>query len=195
MSGKWRWLTGTALMLSISLATVPLPAQSRPAAPPNEYQVKAVFLYNFTKFVEWPAASFSGPAAPIVIGIVGRDPFEDKLIDTTRGERVNGREIVIRQFGPRDPIRGCHILFIGLTDRRKVADVLTQVQGLGRSVLTVSDADDFAVAGGVIGMTKDDFRVGLEINLQAAEHASLKISSRLLSLARIVDPSARGPRP
>jgi hypothetical protein len=182
-----------ALMVSVGAVALAAPRQTRQAGPPNEYQVKAAFLYNFAKFVEWPPQAFTSPTEPIVIGIAGRDPFGDLLVETTRGERVNGRAIEIRHFGARDPVGGCHVLFLGAMERRKLVDVLAQVQG--RSVLTVSDAEDFAAIGGVIRLTKDGYRVGLEISLQAAEQANLRISSRLLSLAKLIDPAVRGPRP
>lgn len=196
MRQRRRHTTLGAIALIVSLGVVVVvaaPPQARQAGPANEYQVKAAFLYNFAKFVEWPPQAFASPTEPIVIGIAGRDPFGDLLVETTRGERVNGRAIEIRHFGPRDPIRGCHVLFLGTMERRKLTDLLAQVQG--KSVLTVSDADDFAAIGGVIRLTKDDYRVGLEISLQAAEQANLRISSRLLSLAKLIDPAARRPQP
>ncbi len=191
--GRERARFGAALLVLSLTAAVAVAAQVRQAEPPNEYQVKAAFLYNFAKFIEWPARSFADASTPIVIGIAGRDPFGDRLVEITRGERVNGRAIEIRAFGPGEPIRGCHVLFIAVADRRKLQQVLAQVQG--KSVLTVSDTDDFASIGGMIGLAKDDYRIGLEINLQAAEQAGVKISSRLLSLAKIVDPTAREPWP
>jgi hypothetical protein len=158
--------------------------QERAIDPPNEYQVKGAFLFNFAKFISWPAEAFAGPSSPVVIGVLGQDPFGAWLDEIVQGERVNGRDITIRRLGIRESARDCHILFISESERRRLAEILEELDGA--SVLTVADMSEFTSAGGVIRLTKEDFRIGLEVNLAAADRAKLRISSRLLSLARIV---------
>lgn len=155
--------------------------------PPSEYEVKAVFLYNFAKFVEWPAEAFRGAGAPFVICVVGDDPFGELLENTTRGERVNGHEIAIRRFNSEDGLRGCHIVFVSTSERKRLTRVFDAVKG--SATLTVGETEDFARQGGVIDFVKERYRIGFEINVAAAERAQLKISSKLLSLARIVGSS------
>jgi hypothetical protein len=147
----------------------------------DEYQVKALFLYNFAKFVEWPAAMRSGP---ICIGILGSDPFGDVLDRAVAGKIVNGRGFMVKRFSSEMEARQCHIVFVSVADKRRVGSI---VEGLkGRGVLTVGDSHGFAESGGVINFVIMDDRVRFEVNIRAAEEAGLKLSSKLLSLAKSV---------
>lgn len=181
-----RWLIALAALVICGVAAAA--SASGPDDPPTEYQVKAAFLFNFAKFVEWPADAFAA-GAPLSICVVGEDPFGDNLDALTKGERLNSREIAVRRLKGDDAPRGCHVLFVSGSERRRLRQVLEEVHGGG--VLTVSDIDEFARAGGMIRLTKQNYRIGFEINPQAAERARLKISSKLLSLAKIVE----GPGP
>lgn len=149
-----------------------------------EYQVKAAFLYNFARFVEWPATSFSSPSDPIVICVLGQNPFGDSLSDVIRGKDLAGRTFAVRQVAELSPKSHCHILFVP-----SAAVKLFRASGgglKGGGILTVGDTQGFTEEGGVISFKLEGGRVRFEINVGAAEQAHLNISSKLLSLAQIV---------
>lgn len=149
-----------------------------------EYPVKLAFLYNFTKFVEWPAGSFREPDGPLLICIVGHDPFSDILEGELRARNVGGHPVELRTFKPNDQLSVCQIVFVPATERLQVDRI---VRGLkGASTLTVGETEGFAMLGGIINLTVEDNKVHFEINRLAAERAGLKIGSKLLSIAKIV---------
>jgi hypothetical protein len=150
----------------------------------GEYQVKAVFLFNFTQFVEWPAAAFSDDKAPFVICVVGRDPFGANLDDAVRGERVGARELVVQRYDSPEKLGNCQILFVSDPATERPAELASALEG--RSVLTVGDAQGRAGRDVVIGFVSDRNRIRLRINLKAAQDAGLIISSKLLRPAEIV---------
>jgi hypothetical protein len=158
-----------------------LAAQSAPTA---EYQLKAVFLFNFAQFVEWPQGEFADPATPLVIGVLGQDPFGAYLDATVRGETVNGRPLAVRRYRRVEEITNCQILFVSQPEQGHLGAILDSLKG--RSVLTVGDVERFAPHGGMIGFVTDRNRIRLRINLDAARAANLTISSKLLRPARIV---------
>ena len=153
------------------------------AADPNlEYQVKAAFLLNFTKFIEWPPTAFENSGSPFTICILGEDPFGRALDDVVTGEAVGGRRLVVRRID-RNPAPGaCQVVFIGadVRDISKILDSLTP------GVLTVGEGSNFAREGGIIGFVIENRRVRFDINSSAADRAGLKFSSRLLNVARSV---------
>ena len=151
---------------------------------PSEYQVKAAFLYNFAKFVEWPSIAFPDSGSPFVFGIVGDDPFEGQLTTMLLEKSLSGRRFVVRRFRRDEDLRQCHVLFISSSEKKFLTLILGSVRG--SSVLTVADTDGFARQGGIIGLVLEENRVRLEVNPQLAERSHLKISSKLLALARIV---------
>ncbi|MEO7530575.1 MAG: YfiR family protein, partial [Sediminibacterium sp.] len=136
-------ITGVAL-ICIVLGVHSLQAQTVPS---KEYRVKAVFLYNFTQFVEWPAAAFSSPTSPFIIGILGDDPFGNSIDETIQNEKIKGHPLVVHRYHDIGDLRKCHILFINGSDAEKVRENLLVVN---RYILTVSDADNFMKAGGII---------------------------------------------
>jgi hypothetical protein len=150
----------------------------------DEYQVKAAFVYNFAKFVEWPAHSFTGPSAPIVICILGDDPFGSLLDIPVNGKLVEGRPLVVRRMSDVRHVKACQILFISSSERKRLASILAEVKLCG--ILTVGDMAGFAAEGGVITLQLEDGRVRFQVNMDAAEQQGLRISSKLLSLAQIV---------
>ena len=175
---------GLTIILASSLS-VELRAQTV-----NEYQVKAAFLYNFAKFVEWP----NGPPSPsmeaLTLCIVGQDPFGDILDQITKGKTINGRVLVVRRFTRAKDAGSCQMVFIGASERTRIPAIL---EGLKRvDVLTVGETEDFARLGGVINFVLEGDRVHFEVNLDAAARARLRISSKLLNLARIVREPASG---
>jgi hypothetical protein len=151
--------------------------------------VKAVFLFNFAQFVDWPADAFSGPATPLVIGVLGEDPFGDFLDQTVRHEHVGGRPFQVRRYQSVDEIKTCHILFINRSEGDRPEDILAGLKH--RPLLTVSDANGFAQRGGMIRFVTERNRIRLQLNLEAAEAAHLTISSKLLRVAEIVTPTGR----
>ncbi len=160
-------------------------------APPSEYEIKAAFLYNFAKFIDWPADAFSDPHAPIVLGIVGEDPFGAALDRMVFGKSVNNRGLVVKRVWEGPGLRSCHILFISLSKQKHLARILESLKGSG--VLTVGEMDRFAESGGAIHFLLEEDKVRFEINLDAATRARLKLSAKLLALARrIVADGVRG---
>lgn len=154
------------------------------AAPVSEYQLKAVFLFNFAHFVEWPPAAEPRDNQPFVIGVVGKDPFGPALDDVVRGETVEHHPLAIERYPNAAQIGACQILFIPASELAHLDQVLAAVRG--RSVLTVTDAEGPAPRGVIIGLVKRDNRIRLRIDLEAARAGNLIISSKLLRPAEIV---------
>lgn len=151
-----------------------------------EYQVKAVFLFNFAHFVEWPAAAFADTQSPLVIGVLGDDPFDTALDETVRDEKVSGHPLVIRRFRRAEDIADCHILFISRSETPRLGEILGRLRG--RSILTVGDVAGFALAGGIIRFVTENNKTRFRINVETARAARLTISSKLLRPAEIVAP-------
>jgi len=169
------------LLLTIHLAATP---QGQAQVALTEYQVKAAYLFNFLKFVEYPNDSFADPLAPIVIGVVGDDPFGSALPQVVTGKTVQGRDLVIRNYRDGEELRGAHILFISASEKKRLPMIFSNLHG--SSVLTVADMEGFLDAGGMIQFLNENDRVRFAINLDATTQARLKLSSKLLSLAKVV---------
>jgi hypothetical protein len=150
----------------------------------DEYKVKAAFLYNFPKFVEWPSQSFKGPSDPIVIGVLGRNPFHDALADALAAKTINGRPFQVREISDASQAAGCQMLFVAASERKHITELLKENAITG--VLTIGETANFAQEGGVVNFKIEDGTVRLQINLQAARRQQLHISAKLLSLAEIV---------
>ncbi len=155
------------------------------AQTPKEYQIKAVFLFNFTQFVEWPASAFNNDTDPLVIGIIGKDPFERFIDQAVEGEKKESHPLEIRRYRDVGDIGNCHIIFINSGDANDVGKVLSTLNN--RSVLTVSDAQNFAASGGMVRFFTHENKIRLQINLRAARAAGLTISSKLLRVADVID--------
>jgi len=155
-------------------------------AAPTAQQVEAVFLFYFSQFVDWPPGAFADPSSPIVIGVLGEDPFDGTLDQTVAGERVNGRPIAVRRLKSIADANGCQILYISSSESSQLPQILSALKG--RNVLTVSDLDRFVQSGGMIRFVLIDQRVRLRINPQAAQAAGLKLSSKLLRAAAAAAP-------
>src|ERR1700674_5270396 len=149
----------------------------------SEYQVKAAYLFNFLKFVEWPAEAFTDPLGPIVIGIVGDDPFGNALPHMIMGKTVQGRDLVIRKYRAGEDLRASHVLFISESEKKRLPRLLASLRG--SNVLTVADVDGFLEEGGMIRPFSEGDRVRFAINVDATMMAKLKVSSKLLSLAHV----------
>jgi hypothetical protein len=144
-----------------------------------EYQTKAEFLFSFAKFVDWPQHKFTEPDSPLVIGIVGEDPFGGLLEEAVQDQRINDRTVVVKHVEDIEELRKCHIIFICRSvEGSRLGSILAQVRG--DNVLTVGESDGFISRGGIINFVMDGNRVRFEINDSGAKHAGLKISSQLL---------------
>jgi hypothetical protein len=149
--------------------------------------IKAGFIYNFAKFVEWPAAAFAQPDSPIVIGILGTDPFGNLIDRIVENKKIGARGLVVKRLKWSTDLKDlqeCKILFVGASEKAHLDDLVQIVKSL--PILTVGETPGFAERGGVIRFVLEDNRVRFEINVEAAHQADLTISSRLLTLARII---------
>lgn len=152
----------------------------------REYQVKAVFLFNFAQFVDWPPGAFAETQSPLVIGILGENPFEGFLDDAVRGEKAHGHDLTVQLFRRVEEITQCHILFISRSESARLDQILAKLRG--RPVLVVSDMENFARRGGMIRLLTENNKIRLRVNVEAARAAQLTISSKLLRPAQIVGP-------
>jgi hypothetical protein len=168
----------TAIVLMLIAASLQAGADGTPI---GEYQLKAVFLFNFAKFVEWPPQAFADPHDPFTICVLGENPFGSALEDGVRGKTVVNRTIAIRLVSSSQQTRTCQILFISSSERKRIHGILEALRSC--CVLTVGDTEDFTENGGIVQFRMKDARIRIEINAEAAERASLRISSKLLSLS------------
>ena len=156
------------------------PGSHAQESPLTEYQIKAAFIFNFAKFVEWPKAAFAATGSPIVIGIIGENPFHDDLARTVRNKTVDDHPLVIKHFRSPSEATNCQILFISTSEKSRLAEILEALKGA--SVLTVGETDRFTETGGMINFFQAGTKLRFRINQEAATKAGLKISSKLLSL-------------
>jgi len=149
-----------------------------------EYPVKLAFLYNFTKFIEWPPDAYRGPGSPLAICIVGRDPFSRDNEGDLRTRIAGSHPVEVLTLKPSDTLSACHMVFIPATETGQAGKIVRDLKG--SSTLTVGESEGFAELGGIINLTVEEHKVHFEVNQLAAQRARLKISSKLLSLAKIV---------
>jgi hypothetical protein len=150
---------------------------------PSEYQVEAVYLLNFAKFVEWPAAAVP-PGEPFSICVLGQYPFGAALDRTIAGESLDGRKVVVRRFSKAQEAMSCHVLFISLSEEHRLAEILKTLEKT--TILTVSNLPNFSQQGGMIQFVVEANKVRFEVNLTSAERAGLTLSSELLKVATTV---------
>ena len=181
------------LRLLITMAIVILPslgleAQAQDSAASSEYLIKAGFIYNFANLVQWPSNSFAQPTSPIVIGILGEDPFGTILDRVLEGKKVNGRAFLVKRLKSVLDLKECHIVFVSSSEMTHLVEAIHSVKGM--PILTIGEIPGFAKRGGIINLILEDNKVHFEVNVEAAKEADLNISSRLLALARIVQEPA-----
>jgi len=170
--------TGGALWLALAVLAVGAPkAQSQ-----TEDGVKCAFIYNFAKFTEWPASAFADGSAKITVGFVGGGALADAFSQAITGKNAGGREFEVKKLGGAGEIAGCHIVVVG--DAAQAAAVVGAAKG--KPILTVSDADGFVGAGGMIGFMKDGAKVVFELNLEPSTAAGLKLDPKLQKVAKSV---------
>jgi hypothetical protein len=170
--------------MAASLASAaPVPATGQDS-PSKEYKIKAACLINFLKFVEWPEEGKTEAPEPIVIGILGQNPFGSFLDDLAKDQKVRGRAIHLKKLDPSDVVTGCHVLFFASVEKDRMGEILKTLEG--RSILTIGEHRGFAQEGGIVNFFIEENKVRFEINPDQAKKSRLKISSKLLSLAKIV---------
>lgn len=187
----------TIVVLALALFVGVMSAEAKEeSARSREYQVKAAFLYNFIKFIDWPEEKFTDDGKEIVIGIVGEDPFGDAF-EPIEKKKVKDKKLVVRRFAgfkqlrDKEALKECHVLFICSSQQEHLKDIITTVEDSG--VLTVGETEGFLEAGGIIGFVLHEKKVHFEVNVSAAEQAKLKIRSQLLRLAkRVVEEKSSG---
>ena len=184
--GRFVWVC--ALLLAAPF----LSAFSAPSDPqtPTEYQIKAAYLFNFLKFVEWPDDPPSDPHGKWVVGFVGDSPVGDELTRLVEGKSVLGRDLQVKKLLPADNLRACNIVFISESEKKRLPAILAALHG--SSVLTVADMDGFVSSGGMIQFVVEDARVRVTIDVDATNRARLKVSSKLLVLAHVISGPERG---
>jgi hypothetical protein len=180
----WKWIVLAACVLVGGLL-----AGHAVTQPVTEYEVKAAFLYNFTRFVEWPPDALARSDV-FIIGILGRDPFGGALDAAVQGKNVLQKELAVRRFATAREASGSQILFISPSEEARLPLVLRELEGA--NTLTVGETDGFARRGGMIEFRIESNRVRFDINVVTAERAKLKLSSQLLKLARVVTGGPRG---
>jgi hypothetical protein len=182
-----RCVTACSLFLVLLLASPgSLPANSTA----EEYSIKAAFLFHFAQFVDWPQGAFREANSPLTYCTLGEDPFRGALDASLSGKTIGARPLQVRHLKQPQGIQGCHVLFIGEGEKKQLPTVLAMVKA--SPVLVVGESERFAQDGGMIGFCLEENKICFEINLEAAEHAKLKISSRLLALAKTVIGGERG---
>ena len=184
------------VVLALALFAAPISVQAQDDSAQNrEYQVKAAFLYNFVKFVDWPKEKVADGNEPIIIGVIGKDPF-GKAFDPIKNKQVKGKKVVINRFKGLEElrksgeqikaIRKCYLLFICSSEKEKLREIINLVKD--DSVLTVGEVKGFLESGGIINFLVEGKKVAFEINNHASKQAKLKIRSKLLRLAKRVIP-------
>lgn len=175
-------LAATLVAVFLSLAGVRwVPAQSNVS---SEYQVKAAFLFHFAQFVEWPPDAFKDASTPFTYCTIGDDPFHGALDQSLSGKSIGGRALRVQHLKQTQEIEGCQVLFLGAGEMKRPGTVIADVSRNG--VLLVGESEHFAQEGGVIGFCLEQNKVRFEINVEAAGKAKLKISAKLLALAKTV---------
>jgi hypothetical protein len=162
----------------------PLPSRAASGGRSLEYQVKAAYLLNFTRYVDWPSESYGEPGAPMTVCVLGRDPFGEILDATMQGKITHGRPVSVRRIQSSGSASGCHLVFVSRETWQDQRQLLERLET--RGILTVGETDEFAQRGGVIGFVIEEETVRFVVNTDARDRAGLRISSRMLSLAAAV---------
>lgn len=166
----------------IFLITLYSPFSSQ-AGETSENEVKAAYLFNFAKFVEWPERAFASKTSPIVLCILGDDPFGEALASLEM-KKIKGRSITVSRANNKEQVKPCHMLYVSDSEKKELSDVLSKSDN--KPCLTVSSIDNFASKGGMIGFVRKGKNIRFEVNLDKIKRVELSVSSRLLNLAQIV---------
>jgi hypothetical protein len=190
---RWPWRP----LVAAALLAVPLAAAAAPGAAPDppvpiaqhytttdEYKLKAAYLFNFAKYVEWPGARLPAPDSPIVIGVLGSDPFGDRLDRTVKGRVIGKHPVLVRRARRLEELSGCHMLFVCRSERAREKQIVEWLHET--PILTVSEGEDFVRAGGMIWLGRSGDAVEFDVNLDSVRAAGLTMGARMLGSARIV---------
>ena len=181
-------MTASAVLFTVGVCGQPLATNANVAL---EYEVKAAFLFRFAQFVEWPADTFKGAGAPFTYCTIGDDPFRGALERTLNGKTIGQRPLRVEHLNGAGRVEECQVLFVGGSGERKHVEEM--LAGTGTlPILTVGEGDRFAENGGTIGFCTEDNKIRFEVNLDAAGKAGLKISAKLLALAKTVLGAPKG---
>lgn len=185
-----RWLreAGVIILLVLLCGLIPCEAVAQTSSA-GEYELKAAMLYRLTYFVEWPAAVVPESQAPTILCVLGQDPVGTALPSVISGQAGSARRTEVRHPRNASESHGCQVVYVAASEKKNMAQILAALKGSG--VLTVGDMAQFAAKGGMIQFSLEDNRVRFDVNLDEATQAGLKISSRLLMLARIVKPAEK----
>jgi hypothetical protein len=177
-----RWVSPLLVLLLLLVQA----ARSFAADPQTltEYQIKAGFFFNFTRFVDWPESAFVTASSPILVCVLGETPLTDLVIDVALGKVVNGRAVSIKRVKASDDLRRCNLLFISAEEERHTTEILASLRKT--NTLTVGETPGFAQAGGMINFSIQENKVKLELNLEATTRAGLKVNSKLIAVSRLV---------
>jgi hypothetical protein len=175
----WASKVGVAVLLALALAVSSARGQVS-----REYPIKAAFMFNFAQFTEWPGHAFASPDSPMVIGVLGTDPFGTVLDDTARNEAVRGHRLVVERYRALEEMKTCHMLYIAQSEASHLDQVLAALKG--KPVLTFSDIEGSAPRGVMVRFFPERNKIRLRINVEAARAADLTISSKVLRAAEIV---------
>jgi YfiR/HmsC-like len=172
----------TAVAAAFALLAVPFMHAQNPR--PTDYQVKATYLYNFGRFVEWPGKAAADQGGSFTVCVLGQDPFGPSLDATLAGETIGGKTVVAKRISSAEESGDCQILFLSLTDDSRLNKIIADLDK--KAVLTVSDMSQFVKRGGMIQFVLEGKKVRFEVNLTATQHAGLTLSSELLKVATAV---------
>jgi uncharacterized protein DUF4154 len=156
----------------------------------SEYAVKAAFLFHFAQFAEWPPTAFKDANAPLTFCTLGEDEFHGALDQSINGKTIENRPLRVQHLKQFQEVEGCQVIFIGADDKKRVPALLASLKD--SPILTVGETEHFAQEGGMIGFSLEENKIRFEINLGSVEHAKLKLSARLLALAKTVLGGSRG---
>jgi hypothetical protein len=163
-----------------------VPGDAQSAADTSEYRIKAAFVCKFASYVEWPSRSFASPRDPVVIGVIATDAVVQELVRTANSLSVDGRPLVVRKLTQADPVGDAHLVYITQSGNEHLAEVLAALKG--RPVLAVTESNRGTALGSMINFVVVDDKVRFDVSPQSAEASQLKISARLLGVARAVVP-------
>jgi hypothetical protein len=179
--------TGLFIFYFCFMVLCPALNEARAQTISHEYPLKAVFLYNFAQFTDWPTNAFDQPDSPLVIGILGNDPFGALLDDAIRDENVNGRKFVVKRYRHVEEVKSCHILFISQSETSRLDKIMAALKY--KPVLTVSDIENSAYHDICIRLITEKNKIRLRINMQSLQEAKLTLSSKLLRVAETISPT------
>jgi len=190
LAARWR---GTArrtlggLVPLLGLLLLPLSMSGAGSPTFSEFEVKAAWLFNFARFVDWPTNTFTNPATPLVVGVVGvggKDPFGRELEKAFTDRTIRGRPVILKRGPLESELTGCHLLYVAPSERRRFRELFEKLRGA--PVLTVGESDEFLEQGGIINFVRKDNAVRFDIDVRSAQRAGLKLDANLLKVALTV---------